>query len=84
MLRVGHDRIEIDGRMVILDYNNVQYDKTSFASCELYRPLEFDLCLLKTTTGTIAIGWWDGFQYYSGKLRNITYKVTHWKKLAHD
>lgn len=84
MLRVGHDRIERDGRRVTLDYNMVDYDQSGFASCELYRPLEFDLCVLKTTNGILAIGWWDGFRFYSGRLRNITYQVQAWRKLSHD
>ena len=81
MLRVGHDRIEIDGRRITLDYHKVEYDKYGFASCDLYRPLEFDLCVLKTDNGRMVIGWWTGFEYYSGRLRNITYKVVAWKKL---
>lgn len=81
MLRVGHDRVEIEGSLVTLDYNKVQYDKYGFACCKDYRPLEYDLCVLKTSSGLMVIGWWTGFEYYSSRLRNMSYIVVGWKKL---
>lgn len=85
MLRVGHDRIRsANGKTSIATYDDVEYDQNGFADCTKYRPIEFDICVIKINNGKTFIGWWDGFQYYSGKLRNMTYKVTHWRKLDHD
>ena len=78
--RVRFSYILVDDKCKLLDYSRVEYDKRGFADASRFLPIEFELCNLKTTIGTIVPGWWDGVSFYSHKIKNRDLKVVAWEK----
>lgn len=64
-------------------YKSTIFDKNGWADAKKFRPIPFDLVVLKTSEGSEFSGWWNKFQWEGLRLRQ-KHKITHWKRRIYE
>jgi hypothetical protein len=60
-------------------YKDVHFDEDGWADVNLYLPMEYDLCYLKTANEETKIGWSKGNKWDGQKIKK-TDVILFWKR----
>ena len=71
MLKIGHDKE--------ITYINVPKDKNGWVDASKYRPMEFDLCMLKIKNKRCKLGWFSG-SIWDGLNLEPSDEIIAWKR----
>lgn len=79
MKEVGVSKIKENGKVYVMLYRHCPQDAEGWVDNQKFKPLQHDLCDLRSATGKIMRGWWEGTSW--GGLRIAPcIKVTHWRR----